>query len=274
VSNGVLLFAHNNNVVDYVAQAVFCAKRVKEYMHLPVSIVTDATDFVGAEVFDKVIFKEVDNAKNFKLFKDSDKASERDNWYNTDRFHAYRLTPYEQTIVMDTDFIISNNNLNNLFESNKSFACSKKHTGIHTATQESTVDKISINSIPMYWATVMFFKKSKIAAAIFDLVEHIHDNWLWYKNLYGMNSAKFRNDYAFSIAIHTLQNFTESVNDFEIPYTQYNSFDVDDVVDFDKDNISILSRRGHNDYQISYFSGINVHIMNKFALEKIISESI
>jgi len=274
VSNGVLLFAHNNNVVDYVAQAVFCASRVREYMQLPVSIITDSREFVGAKVFDNVIFKDVDNAKNLKLFKDGDKFSERDTWYNTDRFHAYRLTPYDQTIVIDTDFIVSNNNLNNLFASHKSFACSKKHTSIHTPTQESTVDKISINSIPMYWATVMYFKKTKIAETIFNLVEHIHDNWLWYKNLYSINSTKFRNDYAFSIAIHTLQNFTESVNDFEIPYTQYNSFDVDDIVSFDKDKISVLSRRGNNDYQITHFKGINVHVMNKFSLDRIISESL
>jgi hypothetical protein len=237
---------------------------------MPVSLVTDS--IVDNKIFDNIIVKPIDNKKNYRLFKDGDNVKGRDNWFNTDRFQAYNLSPYDQTIVLDTDFIVSNDNLNNLFDSNKDFACSKNHVGMHASTLVKKTDKIAINSIPMYWATVLYFTKSKLAETIFHLVEHIHDNWLWYKNLYGISSTKFRNDYAFSIAIHTMQNFTESVNDFEIPYIQYNSFDVDDVVNFYNDKISIISRSSHNDYHITYLKGVNVHIMNKSALEKIIKE--
>lgn len=268
MSNGILLFAHNNELVDYVDQAVFCAKRVQKYMGLPVSLVTN--EQVDNKVFDKVIYKSIDNTKNFRSFKNGSEIVGRDNWYNTDRFNAYNLTPYDKTIVLDTDFIVCNNNLINLFESKKSFACSKKHCILQSSMQQPKSERIALNSIPMYWATVMYFTKSSLAKSIFDFVSHIHDNWLWYKNLYGINSAKFRNDYAFSIAIHTMQNFTESVTDFEIPYAQYNSFDTDDIIYNKDDQFHILSKRGHNDYHITYLTGTNIHIMNKFSLEKII----
>ena len=67
-----------------------------------------------------------------------------------------------------------------------------------------------------------------------------------------------------------MQNFTEAVTDFEIPYAQYNSFDTDDIIYNKDDQFHILSKRGHNDYHITYLTGTNIHIMNKFSLEKII----
>ena len=34
MSEGVLLFAYNNEQLDYVKQAIFCAKRIKEFTNL------------------------------------------------------------------------------------------------------------------------------------------------------------------------------------------------------------------------------------------------
>ena len=41
MTQGVLLFALNNLEVDYIKQAVFCAKKIKEHLKLPVALVTD-----------------------------------------------------------------------------------------------------------------------------------------------------------------------------------------------------------------------------------------
>ena len=38
---GVLLFAYNNGITDYFEMAVRTAKRVKQFLNLPVSVVTD-----------------------------------------------------------------------------------------------------------------------------------------------------------------------------------------------------------------------------------------
>ena len=67
-----------------------------------------------------------------------------------------------------------------------------------------------------------------------------------------------------------LQNFTELVVDFEIPYILYNSFDVDIINSFNDTEISILSKKSHSDYRITYLKDTTVHIMNKFDFKDII----
>ena len=41
MSSGVLLFAFNNEQVDYVSQAQYLAKRIRKYLDLPTTLVTD-----------------------------------------------------------------------------------------------------------------------------------------------------------------------------------------------------------------------------------------
>jgi len=275
VSKGVLLFAHNNDTVDYVQQAVFCAKRVKRFLNLPVTLVTDKQSVTNfpydiTKYIDTIVYQDVENQHNFRTFRSSGTDSVRDKWFNTNRFLAYELSPYCQTLVLDTDVVLCNSNLLQLFESNKQFSATKHYKQFSHMVEDPSVAKISLNSIPMYWATMMYFTKSSIAQTVFDTVHHIHNSWLWYKNLYGLSSAKFRNDYAFSIAIHMLQNFTELVVDFEIPYILYNSFDVDIINSFNDTEISILSKKSHSDYRITYLKDTTVHIMNKFDFKDII----
>ena len=43
---GVLIFARNNAQIDYVKQAHFLAKRIKHYLNLPTSIVTDSVEYL------------------------------------------------------------------------------------------------------------------------------------------------------------------------------------------------------------------------------------
>lgn len=277
MSKGVLLFAHNNDTVDYVQQAVFCAKRVKRFLNLPVTLVTDKQSVTNFpfdinKYIDNIVYQKVENENNFRVFRDGTSAGIKDKWFNTNRFLAYTLSPYEKTLVLDTDVVLCNSNLLQLFNSNKQFSATKHYKQFSHMCEDPSVAKISLNSIPMYWATIMYFSKSEIAKTMFDTVQHIHNNWLWYKNLYGLSATKFRNDYAFSIAIHILQNFTESVTDFEIPYILYNSFDVDIINSFDDTEISILAKKNHNDYRITYLKDTTVHIMNKFDFKDIIDK--
>ena len=47
MSNGVVLFAFNNSSIDYIKQAIYCAKNVKKYLNLPVQLVTDGIDYIS-----------------------------------------------------------------------------------------------------------------------------------------------------------------------------------------------------------------------------------
>ena len=53
MTKGVLVFAFNNEQIDYIKQAKDLAARVEKHLGLPTSIVTDAE--IESKIFDKVI---------------------------------------------------------------------------------------------------------------------------------------------------------------------------------------------------------------------------
>jgi hypothetical protein len=61
MTRGVLIFAQNNSEIDYAKISLFAANRVKQYLNVPVSLVTDSKDWLLAsqptanEVFDNII---------------------------------------------------------------------------------------------------------------------------------------------------------------------------------------------------------------------------
>ena len=73
MSKGVVLIANNNGTVDYVKQAIYCAGRIKKYLNLPVTLITDSEDYVSKiahDVFDKVISTDYRNVENKKFYFD------------------------------------------------------------------------------------------------------------------------------------------------------------------------------------------------------------
>ena len=70
MTKGILVFAHNNAEIDYVKQAAFLAGRAKEYLNLPVSIVTDK-ESIGVrhqDWFDKILINEIPTAATKKKY--------------------------------------------------------------------------------------------------------------------------------------------------------------------------------------------------------------
>ena len=68
MSTGVLCFAHNNGKVDYLKQAEFLAKRVRQYLNLPTTIVTSTvSELQNADLFDNVLEINDDNS-NYKRY--------------------------------------------------------------------------------------------------------------------------------------------------------------------------------------------------------------
>jgi len=71
MTQGVLIFAFNSEF-NYQELALAAAKRVKEHLQLPVSLVTDATTLlpeIFTSVFDKIIFSQ-DTSTQTKTFFD------------------------------------------------------------------------------------------------------------------------------------------------------------------------------------------------------------
>lgn len=281
MSRGVLLFAQNNNTIDYIKQAIFCAKKIKKHLNLPVALATDNPKYVSdtysyySKYIDHIIELEWYYCNQKRTYYDGTMSTRDLEWRNHNRFLVYDITPFDETIVMDTDFIIGNNILLNCFDSGEDFLIYRNIQDInHDRPDEHRFNKIADRSIDMYWATVFYFKKTEMTQLFFNLVSHIKDNWNFYRLMYQIPSAMYRNDFSFSIAIHILNGFQRTSWPKPLPGKLWFSSDRDVLIKLDDEVYTFLVDKkdwvGH--YTLAKIGNVNLHVMNKFSLDRKITE--
>lgn len=277
-TKGAVLFARNNDKIDYVKQALFSAKRIKKYLNIPVSIITDSPKYLESidneNTFDKVIEIGYETTNNIRRYHDGSVSSYLINFKNDIRHKAYDLSPYDQTLLLDTDFIICNDVLKNCFESSQDFMIYKKSHDISNSADRYEFVKISDYTIDFYWATVVFFRKTQLNKIFFNLVAHIQDEWEHYRRIYQIKSSLFRNDYAFSIAIHIINGYQQGTFAECLPGTKLYSIDKDVLWKANNSELTFLvEKRDYlGEYTLVKTKNQNVHVMNKFSLERIIDQ--
>jgi hypothetical protein len=192
-SRGVLLFAFNTEKTDYVRIAERAARLVQHTLNLPVTLVTEQD--IESEHFDTVIY--LDNTlKNFKV-------GEQGSWRNGDRWRAYELSPYDETLLIDTDYLMLDRNLLTLFEQDFDY----RIMSWNNKPSQPWALKMGMFGHDYLWATAVLFRKTPKAKMLFDLVGRIQRNYLYYMKLYHMREGNFRNDYAFTIANNILNGY-------------------------------------------------------------------
>lgn len=265
MTKGVLIFALNDGF-DYQSIAYIAAKRVKQHLQLPITMVTNVTppDNI-VEIFDKIIIR-FENFTQTRTVQDG-QESNKINWLNFSRFSAYELTPYDETLVIDADYLINTDFLKICFEINKDFLIYKDSFDVSYHRLNSEFEYINEFSIPFYWATVFYFKKTKLNESFFKLIEFIRDNWQYYRLLYQITESKFRNDFAFSIAIHLLHKHILSEKFYLIPGKMIYSLDKDILVSLTNNSCKILTaKKSSIDEYIMTKITNDIHVMNKHSI--------
>ena len=274
MSNGVVCFANNNGKVDYIKQAVFLATRIRQYLNLPTTIITSTPQFITREqekTFDKIIEL---NSKEYNTKKYSDGAfyHQKLEFKNIGRHKVFEMSPYENTLVLDTDYIICNNTLLESFDMNADFQIYRNGIDLASWRNYKEFEYINDKGIPFYWATVFFFRKTNETKIFFDLMEHLSNNWDHYSKVYDLASRSFRNDHLFSIAIHMMNGFTDSNWAKELPGTMYYTLDKDILETLTNSSLKFLieKKERKGGYTLASTVNSNVHVMNKFSLERLI----
>ena len=278
MSKGIFLIARNNAHIDYVKQAVFLARRIKKYLGVPVTIATESVDYLelafGVDDFDEVITLDDTGEFNQRYFYDGALSKKSASFKNNNRASVYDLTPYDETILMDTDYVISNDLLKSCFGSKSNFSIYKKSNDIAKVRDEQEFDTISNTSVDFYWATVVYFRKTETNKIFFDLVKHIEEEWNHYRRVYQITSTLFRNDFAFSIAIHIMNGFQTGDFAQQLPGSMLYTTDKDVLWQMDKDEMMFLVEK--KDYLGEYTAiktqGQTIHVMNKSSLNRIIDQ--
>jgi hypothetical protein len=143
-------------------------------------------------------------------------------WRNTGRHCAYDLTPYDETLVIDVDYVVLNSNLNKIFDCEWDYLLQRNTFAL--TTQYPLL--MGETSLPFVWATVFAFRKTAKSRMYFDLVGRIQRNYNYYRSLYNIQERIFRNDFAFAIADVILNGYSIITN--SIPE---NMLTVDQVID-------------------------------------------
>jgi hypothetical protein len=211
MTTGALIFAFNNEQTDYLSMAAWSAKNIHRHLGIPVAVVTDYENPLGD--FDYVVNTQAQSGGQ-RYFSDYDTNV---TWHNTNRMDAYKLSPWDQTLVLDADYVIASDQLRTVLNSRQDFMCYRRAWDVTGLQTFEDLNYFGNHRMPMWWATVMMFRRSTAAELLFDSMQMIQDNWTHYRNLYKNSNPTYRNDHALSIALNTLNGHTLCVD--EIPGT-------------------------------------------------------
>lgn len=277
MSKGILFFAHNNTEIDYGSIAVLNSILVKHYMNNNISLVTNEGTFnyiverygkkIINSLFDKIIYSDKFKIKdNRRLIRDTTSTEKVLPWYNCDRLYSYDFSPYDETLVLDSDYLIFNNKLDYVFGNNEVFLMNYEVIPLmreHTWFVEE--ERLNVTSIRQYWATAFYFKKCDLTKSMFEFGKFVFENYDYYKTLYKTKGKAFRNDHLFSIINHTFSGFLGAeVKSLPIPYI-LTAPDYDELLDVKKDEAIVLTAKPKETYDfiLTKTKNTNLHVMNK-----------
>ena len=284
-TRGIIMFAHNNTEIDYFRLAVVNALLIQKNMGIKnITVVTDPHSLAQGEktLGKRLIKKAINNLvvvekdkefkeRNIRLYKDTSHKVERLPFYNVNRCDAYDISPYDETILIDVDYLILSDTLNHCWGHNNELMMNWKFQDIMYERKDPSLDRLYDMGITMYWATVVYFRKTEYVESFFNVVKHVRNNSQYYKDLYKWQGTLYRNDYSFSIAAHVMSGFVDKGIP-QLPTTLYKSVDTDDIHSALDENTIIMyleKPRSPGDFMLTKWQGVDLHIMNKWAINRV-----
>jgi hypothetical protein len=191
MTTGAVIFARNNEHIDYVSMAQWSARNIERHLGIPTHIITDSAP--------------TDNTRHFT---DVGQVT----WHNLNRMDAYHLSPWDRTLVLDADYVVASNQLRSVLDCDADFLAHRWAYDVTGRNDFTGLNWFGDVGMPMWWATVMVFNKSKSAQLIFNAMAMIRDHWTHYRNIYKNSVTTYRNDHALSIALGIVNGHTLNHN--------------------------------------------------------------
>lgn len=193
MSKGYLVMAQGE---QYARQAEVLAHSIKQTQSdiNQLSVITDCE--VDSSLFDSVIKIEDDLAAN-------------SNWKIENRIKFYDLTPYDETVILDSDmlFLSDVSHWWNLFDKYELLLTNKVMTYRGTEVEDNFYRKtFNMNELPNVYSAFTYFKKTPTVDTFFKLIKSIVTNWKeWTEEYTPLESQRFPSiDTAMAIAVKVL----------------------------------------------------------------------
>jgi hypothetical protein len=279
---GVLLIAYNNGKIDYEKLAIVAASNVKRHMkNNHVTLLTDLNTYTAlqseltieqlADTFDHIIVEDIQHERNTRMHRDSPWTEFSTQFNNKTKHTIFQKSPYEQTLMIDVDYIVGNNSLDAIFDTNYELAMYKDAISVRNYKPRIWEQKLHPDGIDMWWSTVVYWRNdSEVAKLFFGIWEHVKENYQYYKWLYKFPGVLFRTDYAASIAAHILNGHSIDNVVAELPgKTMRFSEQIDDIVEINSLSDYVLLCPDPKELWKNICSRVkneNIHVMNKLAI--------
>jgi hypothetical protein len=278
------MFAHNNAEIDYFRLAVVNSLLIKRHLgETDITVVTDpfslsyAHQTLGEELVNRainnIVVVEKDSvfkSNNIRVYKDTSHTTKQLPFYNANRCDAYDISPYDETILLDVDYLVLSDTLNQCWGHHNELMMNWQYQDIMYERKFSQLDRLCDTGITQYWATVVYFRKTEYVQSFFNCVKHVRDNPQFYKDLYTWYGGLYRNDYSFSIAAHMMSGFVDK-GVSQLPTTLYKTFDTDDVHSATCEELVLYLEKPKSpgDFMLTKWSNVDLHVMNKWAITRI-----
>lgn len=272
MNKGVIILAHNNRKVDYAKMAIVAGKFAKKNLSVPITLLTDKSTIEwmeqsliwdrASEIFENIISIDRPEHNNERVLHD---GTERDKvpFLNSNRSVVWDYTPYDRTLLIDSDFIINSNVLNNYWEVEEELLIADRFNDIE-GNRVGVLDRwTSETGVHLYWATTVMFTKNEKTKIFFQLVDFVRENYNYYADLFRFRSDQYRNDISFSVAKHILDGFEKRENSLPAIFTVQ---DKDILEKINHDGRLIFSIKSWEDTESFFLASVkdqDVHIMNK-----------
>jgi hypothetical protein len=262
-TKGVIIFAKNNEQFNYIKQAEVAGSMAKHFLDVPVSLITIEEDYKNntSDIWDNVIYLddvEIVNGRGVYV-----KGKRQDiTWYNLNRLLAYDLSPYDETILIDGDYLIQNSVLNAVWGSVEPMLMNTD-SSLPTGQQEHIYEKVITDGYPnIHWFTVCYFRKCKEAEEWFTLAKEIKDNNDFYTTTFNSPYTFYRNDLTAAITSHIINGYTDGWMK-PLPTRQINSYPPETILDVRQGSITLNTGKGP-----VRLKDTNIHLLNKHEIEK------
>ena len=273
MNHGAIIFAHNSREVDYALLAVISGGLAKKHLNVPVSLITDKSTQTwmeesniyqkALEVFDKIILVEKPKTSNTRKLHDGD-SNKTVPFVNTNRNSVWELTPYDRTLLIDSDFLIFSNRLNEYWSADEDFLISKSVIDICDQRRLGYHDRyISDTGVHLYWATTIMFTKNQRSKSLFEMVDYVKRNYEYYADIFRFDPRQYRNDIAFSVAKHILDGYsTDTAMTLPSIHTVLDK-DILSSVDKNGKMTFLVTPNVDNEYCAATVKDMDLHIINK-----------
>lgn len=181
VSKGFLILAQNTETVDYVQQAYALALSIKHTQHTISNVSLVTTDPVPEKyksVFDNII--EIPWIT----------PAETSRYKTEHRWKLYHVTPYDETIVLDSDMLMLED-ISIWWDNCKNYDlqfCSKVNNyKLETITNNFYRKAFTENNLSNPYFALHYFKKTDPALEFYKTLEFVCNNWEWFYDKFASN---------------------------------------------------------------------------------------